>query len=105
MSDFFDQYLVYHPAPWVEQDWARAFRLPLEDVWFEAEDGTRLFGWYTPSTATPAVLLWCHGNAGNIINRLDNLVSLHQLRASVFLFDYRGYRRRAGRPSEAGLYS
>lgn len=106
MSGFFDQYLVYHPAPWVERDWARAARLPLEDVWFQAEDGTRLFGWYTPA-ASPgrgAVLLWCHGNAGNIINRLDNLVSLHQLGLSVFLFDYRGYGRSEGRPSEPGLY-
>jgi len=104
MPDFFDQYLVYHPAPWVERDWARASRLPLEDVWFEAEDGTRLFGWYAPSTVTPAVLLWCHGNAGNIIHRLDNLAYLHQLGLSVFLFDYRGYGRSTGRPSEAGLY-
>jgi fermentation-respiration switch protein FrsA (DUF1100 family) len=106
MSDFFDQYLVYHPAPWVERDWARAFGLPLEDVWFEAEDRTRLFGWYTPAAplGAPAVLLWCHGNAGNIINRLDNLAALHQLGLSVFLFDYRGYGRSEGRPSEAGLY-
>jgi fermentation-respiration switch protein FrsA (DUF1100 family) len=49
-------------------------------------------------------MLWCHGNAGNIIHRLDNLIELHDLGLSVFLFDYRGYGRSAGRPTEAGLY-
>ncbi|HYL80527.1 MAG TPA: alpha/beta hydrolase [Candidatus Acidoferrum sp.] len=104
MPDFFDQYLVYHPAPWVDRDWAQASRLPLEDVWFEADDGPRLFGWYVPAPSTTAVLLWCHGNAGNIIHRLDNLAELHRIGLSVFLFDYRGYGRSSGRPSEAGLY-
>ncbi|MBI4401900.1 MAG: alpha/beta hydrolase [Nitrospirae bacterium] len=104
MSGILDQLIVYHPAPWVDLDWARASGLPLEDVWFQAADGTRLFGWYAESSATPAVLLWCHGNAGNIINRLDNLAELYRLGFSVFLFDYRGYGRSRGRPSEEGLY-
>lgn len=102
--NFLDQLLVYHPDPWEDRDWARISRLPLEDVAFPAADGTRLFGWYAETSATPAVLLWCHGNAGNIINRLDNLRELYHLGLSVFLFDYRGYGRSQGRPSEDGLY-
>ena len=78
--------------------------MPLEDVWFQAADGTKLFGWYAESSATPAVLLWCHGNAGNMTHRLDNLRALYRLGLSVFLFDYRGYGKSQGRPSEAGLY-
>jgi hypothetical protein len=50
------------------------------------------------------VLLWCHGNAGNIIHRLENLAELHHSGLAVFLFDYRGYGRSGGRPSEEGLY-
>ena len=99
-----DQLLVYHPTPWEDRDWARLSRLPLEEVWFQAQDGTRLFGWYVPATDLPAVLLWCHGNAGNIIHRLENLAALHRIGLSVFLFDYRGYGRSAGMPSETGLY-
>jgi len=63
-----------------------------------------LFGWFVPSSKPTPVLLWCHGNAGNIINRLENLVELHSLGLAVFLFDYRGYGRSRGRPSEDGLY-
>ena len=88
----------------MERDWARLSGLPLEDVWFQSADGATLFGWYVKSSGTPAVLLWCHGNAGNIINRLENLAELHRLGLSVFLFDYRGYGRSRGKPSEEGLY-
>jgi len=99
-----DQLFVYHPDPWQDRDWAKISGLPLEDVWFAAADGTKLFGWYVESSGSPTVLLWCHGNAGNIINRLDNLRELYHLGLSVFLFDYRGYGRSQGRPSEEGLY-
>jgi fermentation-respiration switch protein FrsA (DUF1100 family) len=99
-----DQLLVYHPTPWDDKDWVRLSRLPLEEVWFQAQDGTRLFGWYVPATGLSAVLLWCHGNAGNIIHRLENLAALHKIGLSVFLFDYRGYGRSEGMPSEPGLY-
>ncbi|MDE3117492.1 MAG: alpha/beta hydrolase [Nitrospirota bacterium] len=104
MSNFLDRLFVYHPAPWIDRDWARVSGLPLEDVWFQAEDGTRLFGWYVDNKVTPVVLLWCHGNAGNIIHRLENLVELYRLGFSVFLFDYRGYGRSQGRPTEEGMY-
>jgi fermentation-respiration switch protein FrsA (DUF1100 family) len=78
--------------------------LPLEEVWFQAADGARLFGWYVEAQAEGPIILWCHGNAGNVIHRLNNLKLLYQLGLSVFLFDYRGYGRSQGRPSEEGLY-
>lgn len=100
-----DQLFVYHPHPWIDKDWRSITRLPLEDVWFPAADGARLFGWYVESSAANPVLLWCHGNGGNIIHRLDNLRHLHQLGLSVFLFDYRGYgKSHSLLPSESGLY-
>lgn len=104
MHDFLDQVFVYHPAPWIDRNWARISGLPLEDVRFQAQDGTGLFGWHVEAPQAPGVVLWCHGNAGNIINRLENLALLYQRGLSVFLFDYRGYGLSAGRPSEAGLY-
>ncbi|HSN04601.1 MAG TPA: alpha/beta fold hydrolase [Nitrospira sp.] len=78
--------------------------MPLEEVWFQSGDGTKLFGWYVEAQADRPVVLWCHGNAGTIINRLENLRELFRLGLSVFLFDYRGYGRSRGKPSEEGLY-
>jgi len=103
-KNFLDQIFVYHPSPWVDGDWSRRSGLSLEDVWFSSTDGTRLFGWIVERSPDSPMLLWCHGNAGNIINRLDNLVRLHRAGFSVFLFDYRGYGRSQGKPSETGLY-
>jgi uncharacterized protein len=100
-----DQFFVFHPEPWQNKDWRAASGLPLEDVWFQAADGTKLFGWYVAVQTDSPVILWCHGNAGNIINRLDNLRYLYRAELSVFLFDYRGYGRSQGiRPTEEGLY-
>ncbi len=99
-----DQLFVYHPAPWQDRNWARLSGLPLQDVWFQASDKTKLFGWYVEPAPGATVLLWCHGNAGNIIHRLENLAALVQIGLSVFLFDYRGYGRSQGSPTEDGLY-
>ena len=101
-----DRHYVYFPAPWEPRDWAQASGLPLEEVWFRAEDGTRLFGWFLEARPplAAAVLIWAHGNAGNIIHRLYPLAELYRRGLSVFLFDYRGYGRSEGAPSEEGLY-
>lgn len=78
--------------------------LTYEEVTFPASDGVALHGWYVPGEA-PATLVWFHGNAGNISHRLVNLRGIHdRVRVSVFLFDYRGYGRSAGSPSEEGTY-
>jgi fermentation-respiration switch protein FrsA (DUF1100 family) len=104
MSGILDRFFVFHPEAWSDQDWKLRSGLPLEDVWFSSADGTKLFGWYVEAAADRPVILWCHGNAGNIIHRLDNLGRLFMASFSVFLFDYRGYGRSEGRPSEKGLY-
>jgi hypothetical protein len=77
--------------------------LRFRDVWFQARDGVRLHGWLVPGP-TRTTLLWCHGNAGNISHRLENIrLFVDELGAGVFIFDYRGYGRSEGVPTEAGL--
>jgi len=100
-----DQFFVYHPHPWEDRDWRAASGLPLEDVWFASADGTKLFGWYVEAAADRPVILWCHGNAGNVSHRLENLRYLYAQGLSIFLFDYRGFGRSQDlRPNEEGLY-
>ncbi|MDI9370127.1 MAG: alpha/beta hydrolase [Synergistaceae bacterium] len=80
--------------------------MAFEDVDFQASDGTRLHGWFVPADgASRATVLFCHGNAGNISHRLDSIDIFHRLGLSVFIFDYRGYGRSEGTPSEKGVYS
>jgi fermentation-respiration switch protein FrsA (DUF1100 family) len=79
--------------------------LVLDDVFFSASDGTRLHGWYVPHAQPKAVVLFSHGNGGNLSHREDVLRTLHQLGAAVFIYDYRGYGRSEGSPTEAGVMS
>ena len=80
------------------------FGLPFEDVYFETEDGRRLHGWFFPSKVDSPVILFCHGNAGNISHRLENVRFLVDRNLSVFIFDYRGYGKSDGKPSVPGIY-
>ena len=69
-----------------------------------ARDGTALHGWWLTGRGDQ-VLVWYHGNAGNISDRLDNASMLiRRLGVDVVLVDYRGYGASQGDPNEAGLY-
>ena len=79
----------------------RSEGLAYEDVWFPASDGVTLHGWLIPAAGARITLLWFHGNAGNIGDRVQNIGFLHRvLGANVFIFDYRGYGRSEGSRSD-----
>jgi fermentation-respiration switch protein FrsA (DUF1100 family) len=78
--------------------------LAYEDIIFETQDKVKLNGWFLPGNQKSPYFLFCHGNAGNISHRIDNLILLHRIGLSVFIFDYRGYGKSTGKISEAGLY-
>src|SRR5688572_15871412 len=75
-----------------------------EDVAFVADDGTRLHGWWIRAHGQPAIahVLLCHGNAGNIGDRVLHAKYLAEAGVDVFLFDYRGYGKSEGSPDEEG---
>jgi fermentation-respiration switch protein FrsA (DUF1100 family) len=78
--------------------------LSYKSVSFKAPDGVRLSGWFIPADSPRGVVIFCHGNAGNISHRLESIEIFHRLRLSTFIFDYRGYGMSEGTPSEQGSY-
>ena len=78
--------------------------LDYESVRIGTEDGEELDAWFIPARDERAVLLFFHGNAGNISHRLDSIRIFHQLGLSVLIIDYRGYGKSTGRPTEHGTY-
>jgi fermentation-respiration switch protein FrsA (DUF1100 family) len=76
----------------------------VEERWLVTEDGRRLHAWYAPPPRGGAVLLWSHGNAGNIDSRRSVLLALVGRGLGVLAYDYRGYGRSEGSPSEPGVY-
>lgn len=102
--------LIYYPMVYPNGYWDTS-RFPgrLEDCTFRAEDGVTLHGWFAHATASNPgprrTLLFLHGNAGNITHRQTNIAYLIQRGLNVFIFDYRGYGKSEGTPSEQGLYA
>jgi fermentation-respiration switch protein FrsA (DUF1100 family) len=95
--------LIFLPSQYPIGNWQPAGLDP-EDAWFQAADGVRLHGWYLKHLQPRGYLVFCHGNAGNITHRAEIVEQLRDRgRVSVLLFDYRGYGRSAGHPSEAGV--
>lgn len=75
-----------------------------EDVELRTADGIRLHGWFVTARNARGVVLFFHGNAGNISHRLDSLRIFHQLGYSTLIIDYRGYGLSEGKPTEPGTY-
>lgn len=127
LADMMSRFIYYPDPEWI----ATPARLGLQaqDLRLSVEAGVDLHAWFFPypqplqhsplvaprdsaagvgPTAAPdapvASLLFCHGNAGNVSHRLENVFLLLQAGFQVLLFDYRGYGRSTGQPSEAGLY-
>ncbi|MBM4274814.1 MAG: alpha/beta hydrolase [Deltaproteobacteria bacterium] len=77
--------------------------LDFQEVYFDG-GGLRLHGWYVPARDKATVLLWLHGNGGNISYEMDGIALLNQSGLGIFIFDYQGYGKSEGQPSEAGVY-
>ncbi len=103
----FEEKLIYFPS----NDFERSpgmLGITHEERALVASDGVSLHGWYLPAPRGRApvdTVLMCHGNSGNISHRLDRAVLMQKrLRVDLLLFDYRGFGRSEGSPSEEGTY-
>jgi fermentation-respiration switch protein FrsA (DUF1100 family) len=107
MLRWFEHSQVFHPDRVLVNSGAQLKR-PFDDVWLKTSDGVEINGWFYPgnsnSVRADGAVLVCHGNAGNISHRLDLCSALLDTGMSVLLFDYRGYGKSKGKPSEAGTY-
>jgi fermentation-respiration switch protein FrsA (DUF1100 family) len=91
---------VFHPARYPAGNWQPKG----EDAWFTSADGTKLHGWYLAAERPKAVVLYCHGNAGNVTGHWPMMrFYASELDASSLVFDYRGYGRSEGTPNEQGV--
>ncbi len=102
---WFEETFIFIPSKYPAGYW-QPVELDFEDAWFEAADGVRLHGWYVEHRQPTAIILFSHGNAGNVTHRAEILRALRQSTgASVLVYDYRGYGRSEGRPNEPGVYA
>ena len=100
---FYQHRLIFYP---IREILATPSQIGLayQNVRFRTSDDLELAGWFIAGDKEGEVVLFCHGNAGNISHRLDAIRIFHELGLGVLIFDYRGYGESEGVPSEQGTY-
>jgi len=92
--------IVFRAAP-AAASWSPPGDLKVEDVALRSADGTALHAWWCPQPGSRGAVLFCHGQSGNLSHRAVVVERLQRF-GSVLIFDYPGYGRSEGTPSEAG---
>lgn len=105
---------VYYPDRNIEVT-PESLGLWFDDVNVLSQDGETITGWFVPAgdysgkpgekrTTTGRTVLVCHGNGGDIGDRVCTVRKFHDMGFNVLIFDYRGYGLSSGRPCEKGTY-
>ena len=76
----------------------------VEEFFMTTEDQVRIHGLYLPAAGSEQVLIYFHGNAGNIFHRITGFFQLRSAGVNVVGVSYRGYGKSEGSPSEEGIY-
>ena len=94
--------LLFQPYDERHGEWQpRSFKY--QDVDFESADRTLLHGWFCQRDNPQAIVLFSHGNGGNVATRAGFLrVLMTRLNVSIFVYDYRGYGKSQGVPTIEG---
>lgn len=99
---FYEHVKVYRPREEMFS-FPSDLNIQFEDINFTSRDQVLLNGWFIEGSLQ-RVILFCHGNFGNMSSRVDIIKDLSLLGYNVFIFDYRGYGVSGGVPNEKGLY-
>lgn len=95
--------LAFFPTPG-EDATPAALGMPFQAAAIPTRDGERLRAWLLPHEQARAVVVYFHGNGGNLSIWLPVLAGIHRQGYAVAAADYRGYGSSTGTPSERGLY-
>lgn len=102
-------YLVYnetrlvYPGAKGESNWNPDF--PFEDVWVDSTDDTKIHGWFLPRENSDRYILLHHGNEEDVAQVADRYARkiAEAADANVLVFDYRGFGKSEGVPSEKAV--
>jgi fermentation-respiration switch protein FrsA (DUF1100 family) len=101
---FFENWLVYFPTS-AKDDWTPPPSPDIKDIDLTSADGTHIHAWWWPVADSSGAVLYFHGNAGNLSSRGKTVEKFRQaLGQSILIFDYPGYGKSGGKPSEKGCY-
>jgi len=94
---------IYKPTHEIEST-PESLGLEYDSIMFKTSDNMTLNGWFIPNHTSQRVVLFFHGNTGNISHCMESIEMFHHLGLSTFIFDYRGFGNSIGRTTEQGTY-
>lgn len=95
--------LLYHPT---ENNYLEdKINFNYEEVWIETEKDIKLKSWLIKKNLEKyKTLIFFHGNAGNLFNRVHKLNELNKLNINILIISWRGFSGNSGKPTEKNLY-
>lgn len=100
---FFQAKLVFVPSVGAPEYTPDNMGLEYEDLILKSADES-IHAWFVPSQENKGTVFFCHGNAGNLGHRLSTIRAWNSIGMNILLFDYRGFGKSTGSPSEKGSY-
>jgi fermentation-respiration switch protein FrsA (DUF1100 family) len=96
--------LFYFPTPDTDKT-PKSLGWNFDDISFESTEGTRLHGWFIPTTKkkSKGTIVFSHGNTGAMGYHLGFITWLIPEGFNVFMFDYRGFGSSTGKPDRRGM--
>jgi len=96
---------IFIPTPAV-RDWREPADPRITDIAVSSATGESIHGWWLPKPGSRSAVLYSHGNAGNLSHRGPGIVRwADSLGVSVLIYDYPGYGKSTGRPTEENCYA
>jgi fermentation-respiration switch protein FrsA (DUF1100 family) len=100
-----ERWFIYYPVTAAEE-WVEPPDPLIQDVTLPLPTGERVHAWWLPVPGATGAILYAHGNAGNLSHRGASVVRWAAgLSRSVLIYDYPGYGRSTGVPSEPSCYA
>ena len=98
---FYQRKLLYHPSENNYLD-ENSLNHQIEKKFIQSDN--KLVSWYFKKNSNFKTILFFHGNAGKLDNRVYKLNELSKLDINYLIIAYRGFSGNKGYPTEEGLY-
>ena len=100
---FYQRNLLYHPN---ENNYSGdQLTVDIKEVKITTQDNIELLAWYHEKNLKDyKTILYFHGNAGSLENRIHKLNHFKNLDINFLIIAWRGFSGNEGKPSEKGLY-
>tara|TARA_A100000164_G_scaffold237038_1_gene210489 strand:- start:62 stop:862 length:801 start_codon:yes stop_codon:yes gene_type:complete len=100
---FYQRNLLYHPLENNYQNDKAQFNY--EEVFIKVDDKIKLKSWIIEKDLKKfKTLVFFHGNAGDLSNRIYKLNELNKLEINILIISWRGFSGNEGFPTEQNLY-